>query len=250
MSKIVQTAGHDLLGNFAPEFAHLNDDILFGEVWNRTDKLSLRDRALITVTALIAQGINDKALHYHLTNAKNQGISREEIAEIITHLAFYVGWPKAFASFSLALKIWDDNEVLDDKEKFARACIFPIGADNVNYAQYFTGKSYLYCVSKEQIPIYNVTFEKGCRNAWHIHKATVGGGQMLIALAGEGWYQEEGQAPLAMHPGTVIHIKPNVKHWHGASQNSYFSHLSVEVPGENCENVWFEPLSEEEYLKL
>lgn len=73
---------------------------------------------------------------------------------------------------------------------------------------------------------------------------------MLIALAGEGWYQEEGQAPLAMHPGTVIHIKPNVKHWHGASQNSYFSHLSVEVPGENCENIWFEPLSEEEYLKL
>ncbi|PHO08151.1 4-carboxymuconolactone decarboxylase [Thermoanaerobacterium thermosaccharolyticum] len=101
-----QTAGRDALGSFAPKFAELNDDILFGEVWSREDKLSLRDRSIVTVTALIAKGIFDNSLKYHITNAKKNGVSAEEMAEIITHLAFYVGWPNAWAAFSLAKEIY------------------------------------------------------------------------------------------------------------------------------------------------
>ena len=101
-TKIVQTAGRDALGDFAPEFAHLNDDILFGEVWSRNDLLSLRDRSLVTITSLISQGITDSSLKFHLQEAKKNGITRTEAAEIITHIAFYAGWPKAWAAFRLA----------------------------------------------------------------------------------------------------------------------------------------------------
>ncbi len=100
--KIVQTAGRTQLGEFAPEFAHLNDDILFGEVWSRNDLLSLRDRSLVTLTCLISQGLTDSSLTYHLQTAKANGITRTEISEIITHIAFYAGWPKAWAAFRLA----------------------------------------------------------------------------------------------------------------------------------------------------
>ena len=103
--KIVQTAGRTQLGEFAPEFAHLNDDILFGEVWSRNDLLSLRDRSLVTITSLISQGITDNSLKYHLQTAKNNGITRTEAAEIITHIAFYAGWPKAWAAFNLANEV-------------------------------------------------------------------------------------------------------------------------------------------------
>ena len=112
--KIIQTAGRQQLGDFAPEFAHLNDDILFGEVWSRNDLLSLRDRSLVTITSLISQGITDNSLTYHLQEAKKNGITRTEAAEIITHIAFYVGWPKAWAAFNLAKKVWaDDTENLE-----------------------------------------------------------------------------------------------------------------------------------------
>ncbi len=101
-----QTAGRDALGSFAPKFAKLNDDVLFGEVWSREDKLSLRDRSIITVTALTTKGIFDNSLKYHITNAKNNGVSAEEISEIITHLAFYAGWPNAWAAFALAKEVY------------------------------------------------------------------------------------------------------------------------------------------------
>lgn len=108
--KITQTAGRQQLGEFAPEFAHLNDDILFGEVWSRNDLLSLRDRSLVTITSLISQGITDNSLIYHLQKAKKNGITRTEIAEIITHIAFYAGWPKAWAAFNLAKQVWKDEK--------------------------------------------------------------------------------------------------------------------------------------------
>jgi Uncharacterized homolog of gamma-carboxymuconolactone decarboxylase subunit len=101
-----QTAGRDALGAFAPKFAELNDDVLFGQVWSREDKLSLRDRSIITVTALITKGIFDSSLKYHITNAKNNGVSAEEMSEIITHLAFYAGWPNAWAAFALAKEVY------------------------------------------------------------------------------------------------------------------------------------------------
>lgn len=108
--KNTQTAGRQQLGEFAPEFAHLNDDILFGEVWSRNDLLSLRDRSLVTITSLISQGITDNSLIYHLQEAKKNGITRTEVAEIITHIAFYAGWPKAWAAFNLAKQVWKDEK--------------------------------------------------------------------------------------------------------------------------------------------
>lgn len=107
---IKQTAGRDSLGEFAPKFAELNDDVLFGEVWSREDKLSLRDRSLVTVVALMAQGLTDESFRYHLMSAKKNGITREEIAEIITHAAFYCGWPKAWAVLRMAKEVWSDKE--------------------------------------------------------------------------------------------------------------------------------------------
>ena len=156
--KIVQTAGRTQLVEFAPKFAELNDDVLFGEVWSRTNKLGLRDRSLVTVTS--------------------------------------------------------------------------------------------HPFSSEQVPIANVTFEPRSRNNWHIHKATKGGGQMLIGVAGRGWYQEEGKPAIEILPGTIIHIPANVKHWHGAAADSWFATSAFEVPGEKTSNEWLEPVTDEEYDKL
>lgn len=249
--KITQTAGRTQLGSFAPEFAHLNDDVLFGEVWSRNDLLSLRDRSLVTITSLISQGITDSSLKYHLQTAKASGITRTEVAEIITHIAFYAGWPKAWAAFNLAKEVWAEDVKGDDaKATFQRMMIFPIGEPNVAYAKYFKGQSYLAPISKEQVGFSNVTFEPGCRNNWHIHHATKGGGQMLVGVAGRGWYQEEGKAAQEILPGTVIHIPAGVKHWHGAAKDSWFAHLAFSVSGENVSNEWLEPVSDEEYGKL
>ena len=248
--KIVQTAGRDQLGNFAPEFAHLNDDILFGEVWSRTDLLSLRDRSLVTITSLISQGITDSSLTYHLQTAKKNGITRTEISEIITHIAFYAGWPKAWAAFRLAKEVWnDDISDLDAKAEHQRKMIFPIGDPNP-LSKYFTGNSYLAPLSDEQVTFFNVTFEPTVRNNWHIHKADKGGGQVLVGVAGRGWYQEEGKDPVEILPGTVIHIPANVKHWHGAQKDSWFSHLAFEIEGENSSNIWLEPVDDVYYLHL
>jgi len=106
--KIVQTAGRDALGEFAPEFAHFNDDVLFGENWNNED-LDLKTRSLLTVTALMAQGITDSSLKYHIQNAKNHGVSQKEMAAAITHVAFYAGWPKAWATFNLAKEVYGED---------------------------------------------------------------------------------------------------------------------------------------------
>lgn len=134
--------------------------------------------------------------------------------------------------------------------RHAASMVFPIGAPNDGFAQYFTGRSFLAPVSAEQVGIFNVTFEPGCRNNWHIHHADKGGGQMLIGVAGRGWYQEEGKAAVEILPGTVIHIPAGVKHWHGAAADSWFAHLAFEVPGEKTSNEWLEPVTDEEYGKL
>ena len=250
MGKIVQTAGRDNLGNFAPEFAHYNDDILFGENWNNQD-LSVKTRCLITVIALMSQGITDNSLKYHLQNAKNNGVTREEIAAAITHTSFYAGWPKAWATFNLAKDVWNDKTpAMSEKDKYAQTIFFPIGEANNAYAKYFVGQSYLAPVSTEQVKIYNVTFEPKCRNNWHIHRAKSGGGQMLIAVGGRGYYQEWGKEPVEMKPGDVINIPANVKHWHGAAPDSWFSHLAVEIDGTETSNEWLEAVSDEYYNKL
>ena len=125
--------------------------------------------------------------------------------------------------------------------------IFPIGKPNDAFAKYFVGQSYLAPISMEQIGVFNVTFEPGCRNNWHIHHADKGGGQILICVAGRGYYQEWGKDIIEMNPGDCINIPVGVKHWHGAAPDSWFSHLAIEVPGENGSNEWLEPVSEEQY---
>ena len=138
-----------------------------------------------------------------------------------------------------------------DEIEFDKINIFGKGNPNVDYAQYFVGNSYLNPLAKtDNMFLANVTFEPGCRNNWHIHHATKGGGQILICTAGEGWYQEEGKEAVSLKPGVVITIPANVKHWHGAKKDSWFSHIAVEVPGENSSNEWCEPVSDEEYEKL
>ncbi|SFC10727.1 cupin domain-containing protein [Streptococcus equinus] len=139
-----------------------------------------------------------------------------------------------------------------DKELFAKENVFGQGQPNDAYAQYFDGQSFLNPLVGTDSPLFlaNVTFEPGCRNHWHIHKADKGGGQILICTAGQGWYQEEGKKAVSLEPGKVIVIPANTKHWHGAKKDSWFSHISLEVPGENTSNTWLEAVSEEDYNNL
>lgn len=142
---------------------------------------------------------------------------------------------------------------INSREEFDTQNVFGLGQDNTAFAQYFTGNSYLNPLTdpkKTTVFLANVTFEPGCRNNWHIHHADKGGGQVLVCTAGEGWYQEEGKAAVELLPGKVIVIPAGVKHWHGAKKDSWFAHISIEVPGENCSNEWLEPVSDEEYSRL
>lgn len=139
-----------------------------------------------------------------------------------------------------------------DKHEFEQQNVFGIGAANTAYAKFFIGQSFLNPLTDPKTGLFlaNVTFEPGCRNNWHIHHAAKGGGRLLVCTAGEGWYQEEGKPAVSLTPGTVITIPANVKHWHGAKADSWFSHIAVEVPGKDCSNEWCEPVTDEEYAKL
>ena len=128
--------------------------------------------------------------------------------------------------------------------------VFPRGEENTAYSKYFVGQSYLNMLSVEQVVIGNVTFEPGCRNHWHIHHAKSGGGQILLCTAGRGYYQEWGKEPRELKPGDVVNIPAEVKHWHGAAPDSWFSHVAVEVPGAETKNEWCEPVSDEDYRRL
>ena len=128
--------------------------------------------------------------------------------------------------------------------------LFPVGEENTAYAPYFDGTSYLHMLSLDQVAVGNVTFAPGCRNHWHIHKASQGGGQILLVTAGRGYYQAWGQPPQELHPADVVHIPPNVKHWHGAAPDSPFQHLAIEVPGQDTGSQWLEPVDPDEYNRL
>lgn len=247
--KVKQTAGRKELGQFTPQFAALNDDVLFGEVWSG-DEISLRERSIITVIALMAQGLVDASFKYHLENAKNNGITREEIAAILTHAAFYAGWPKAWAAFRMAVEVWNKNDSSSEKAAHAAQMVFPIGDANCQFAKYFIGQSYLAPISVRQVSIFNVTFEPRCRNNWHIHHAKEGGGQILICVAGKGYYQEWGKPAQPLQAGDIVHIPSGVKHWHGAKKDSWFSHLAVEVPAVEGTTEWLEEVSDEHYNQL
>lgn len=139
-----------------------------------------------------------------------------------------------------------------NRQEFEKVDAFGIGAPNDAYAQYFINQSFLKPLTggKTSVGVANVTFEPGCRNNWHIHHAKQGGGQILICTAGEGWYQEEGKPAQSLQPGDVVEIPAEVKHWHGAKKDSWFSHLAIECPGEETSNEWCEPVTDEQYDQL
>ena len=241
--KIKQTAGRDSLGEFAPQFAKLNDDVLFGEVWS-SDGLSLKTRSILTITVLVSKGLIDSSFAYHLQTAKKNGVTKAEMAEILTHIAFYAGWPNAWAAFRMA------KEVYTDEGEYGG--IFGLGKPNTAYAEFFTGNSYLNPLTdpKQTVFMANVTFEPKCRNNWHIHKADQSGGQILLCTDGCGWYQEWGKPAKKLHAGDVVTIPANVKHWHGATKDGWFSHIAVACAGVNTANEWLEPVSDEQYNSL
>ena len=139
-----------------------------------------------------------------------------------------------------------------EEKEFEKVNMFGKGNLNDAFAKYFVGNSYLNPLVDNTSPIFlaNVTFEPGCRNNWHIHHASKNGGQILICTAGYGWYQEEGKEAVSLEAGKVIVIPANVKHWHGAKKDSWFSHIAIEVPGEDTKNEWCEEVTDEEYNKL
>jgi 4-carboxymuconolactone decarboxylase len=238
----VQTAGRKNLNDLAPQFAALNDDVLFGQIWSRTDALSARDRSLATISALFSAGLFPQ-LKAHLQLGREHGITRSQAVELITQLAFYCGWPKAWSALPLVREVYAD--VKDNDIPMGELSRFPLGEENTAYEKYFTGKSWLARLTTGKFGVFNVTFAPGVRNFWHIHHAREGGGQIIICVAGRGWYQQEGQAPVKMLPGDTVTIPAGVKHWHGAAKGCWFQHLAIEAPGAGTSNEWLEPADDE-----
>ncbi|WP_133542616.1 carboxymuconolactone decarboxylase family protein [Mesocricetibacter intestinalis] len=191
---------------------------LFGDIF-ASDLLSWQEREIITVAALSAMQGVDSQLQAHLNISKKNGISDEQLKEIIRMA----------------------------KPEMSQ---FPAGEENIAYAQYFVGKSYLNMLSTDQLAVGNVTFEPGTRNNWHIHHASKGGGQLLLVTAGRGYYQEWGKPAQELKAGDIVHIPAGTKHWHGAAPTEWFQHLAIEVPGENTRNQWLEPVADEDYAEL
>lgn len=165
-----QTAGRDRLGKLSPKFAELNDDVLFGEVWSREAELSARDRSMVTIAALFSAGLYPQ-LKSHLALGKEHDITKKEAVEVVTQLAFYCGWPKAWSAFPLIAEVYGEEESSSDVPSQLSA--FPIGEPNTAFSQYFIGQSYLAPLTAEQIPTVNVTFEPACRNNWHYSSCKV-----------------------------------------------------------------------------
>lgn len=232
-------------GDMGKDVERFLTDYFFGDIYSR-GALDLRTRELLGYCVLTTLEAESQ-LHSHYHGNINAGNSPETLTAAVIQCLPYIGFPAAIKALRI---IKEETADADGKAAFQREMIFPIGEPNTAYAKYFIGNSYLAPISKEQIPFSNVTFEPGCRNNWHIHHATKGGGQMLVCVAGKGWYQEEGKPAVQMLPGDVIHIPANVKHWHGAAADSWFAHLAFEVPGENTSNEWLEPVTDEEYNRL
>lgn len=224
---IKQTAGHDQLGDFAPLFAHLNDDILFGQIWSREKELSAHDRSMITCAGLMSQGLFPQ-LESHMKLARSNGVTQPEMVELITQLAFYAGWPKAWSAFNLAKDIYSKDETSGEEvggqtDLLPDSGPYPLGdpADGPN----FSGHVWLHNLTEPgtECAAGNVTFAPSCINRWHTHPH----GQLLLVTAGCGWEQEEGKKPRQLKPGDVVFCPAGVKHWHGASKKSSMSHIAI-----------------------
>lgn len=227
-TKLVGNEVKGALFDFAPAIDEYLKSHLFGDIFSR-DNISWKTREIATIAMLAQLPHALPQLNSHIAIGKHNGLTDDQINEIL----------------SLAAK--------RDETDFKKQNIFGKGVPNTAFAQYFIGNSYLNPLTdpqKTSLSATNVTFEPAARNNWHIHHSKTGGGQILIVTAGEGWYQEEGKSPVSLKPGTVVTIPANVKHWHGAKAHSWFSHIAIEVPGQETSNEWLEPVSNEYYSKL
>ena len=231
---------------FAPSTDYYLKAHLFGDIFAR-DVLTYAERELVTVSALASMEGVEPQLKAHVRGALNMGVKKEEIKALPQVLAERVGEVESYRAKKAVAEHF--GEMLQDVKPFA-GMSFPKGEPNTAYAKYFIGNSYLAPLLKETLPMSNVTFEPRCRNNWHIHhKAS----QILICVGGEGWYQEWGKPARKLHAGDVVNIAPEVKHWHGATADSWFQHIAVHVPvgdPKEASNEWLEPVSDEDYNKL
>ncbi len=217
-TKLVGTEVKGKLFEFAPAIDEYLKAHLFGDIFAR-DNVDWKTRELATIAMLAAREGVESQLSAHIEIGKHNGLTDDEVAEIL-------------------------NIATEAK---AKNVVFGFGELNP-YGKYFTGKSYLKPITTSNgVPMYNVTFEPKCRNNWHIHHK---GGQILLVTQGRGWYQAWGEEPRELHPGDVVNIPPETKHWHGAAKDSWFTHIAVEVPTKDGSNEWLEPVADEEYNKL
>ena len=231
--------------DFCPATDYYLKAHLFGDIFSRNN-LTFADRELVTVSALSGLEGVEPQRKSHAAGSLRMGLTEAELRSIPAVLAERVGDKEAYRLRKTIAEVFGEEFDELPPMQFGR------GAFNSAYAQYFIGNSYLDVKSKADDPLHisNVTFEPGCRNNWHIHHAVTGGGQVLICIEGEGWYQEWGKQPQRLHPGDIVEIPAGVKHWHGATVDSWFSHLAFEIPGTETSNEWLEPVDDEHYLML
>lgn len=229
----------------------------FGDYYTRKG-LDLNTRELLTMAILVNLGTEPQLKAHISANLKIR--TAEYVEQAIYNCLPYCGYPRTLNALRLlkeaaaekaAAEATKDNKIMD-QATFDKQNVFGKGDPNVNYAKYFIGNSYLKQITSAEdgFRMSNVTFEPGTRNNWHIHHAKKGGGQVLIVTAGSGWYQLEGKPAVSLNPGDAVVIPANVKHWHGAKKDSWFSHIAFEAPGEGMSNEWLEPVTDEEYNKL
>lgn len=221
----------------------------FGDYYTRKG-LDLNTRELLTMAILVNLGTEPQLKAHIGSNLKIR--TADYVEQAIYNCWPYCGYPRTLNALRLLKEAVAEAKVAADAKTIPGKdwSVFPVGKPNDAYAKYFVGKSYLDMISTEQVGVGNVTFEPACRNNWHIHHAKKGGGQILIATAGRGYYQEWGKPAVELKPGDVVNIPAGVKHWHGAAPDSWFQHLAIEVPGEGTSNEWLEPVSDEEYARL
>ncbi len=228
---------------FAPATDFYLKAHLFGDIFSR-DVLSHADRELVTVSALASMKGVEPQLNAHVRGAVNMGVSSDELHSLSKTLAERVGGVEAYRAAKAVARYFGEPF---SEGKPIDGMMFPKGELNTAYAKYFIGNSYLAPLLGEGLHMSNVTFEPRCRNNWHIHHK---GGQVLICVGGEGWYQEWGKPARLLHSGDVVNIPAEVKHWHGATANSWFQHIAIAVPADGATNEWLEPVEDSEYDKL
>ena len=237
------TGGKGFSYTFAPATDYYLKAHLFGDIFAR-DIFSFSERELITVSALASLPGVESQLKSHISGAKNMGLSDDEIHDIPTILANKVGEIESYRAKKAIAEVYGETFT---EGKPIENRIFPIGEPNTAYAKYFIGNSYLAPLVKDKVSMSNVTFEPRCRNNWHIHHKS---GQILICVGGEGWYQEWGKEAQKLKPGDIINIPAEVKHWHGATADSWFQHIALSIPTEGATSEWLEAVEEEYYNKL